>query len=65
ARAAALGLYGYARNLPDGRVEVMAEGDVERIKQLAEALCPPGARCKIAEMSWEEYKGEFKDFEVL
>lgn len=65
ARAAALGLYGYARNLPDGRVEVMAEGDVERIRQLAEALCPPGARCKIAEMSWEEYKGEFKDFEVL
>jgi acylphosphatase len=30
--AAALGLEGYARNLPDGRVEVLACGDEESVE---------------------------------
>ena len=33
-RALALGLAGYARNLADGRVEVIAEGNAESIAQL-------------------------------
>ncbi|MFB6490311.1 MAG: SelD-related putative sulfur metabolism protein [Thermoproteus sp. AZ2] len=65
AKAKALGLYGYAKNLPDGRVEVVVEGDVERIKRLAEVLCPEGANCRVSEMTWEEYRGEFKDFDIL
>ncbi|WP_133501184.1 acylphosphatase [Cognatilysobacter terrigena] len=41
-----LGLTGHARNLPDGRVEVVAHGDVAAIEALAEwlALGPPHAR---------------------
>ncbi|MGD2055822.1 MAG: acylphosphatase [Gammaproteobacteria bacterium] len=45
-RALALGVSGYARNLPDGRVEVLACGPREAV----EALChwlqegPPAAR---------------------
>lgn len=38
-RALELGLRGYAKNLVDGRVEVVAEGDegaVEKLKQLLE-----------------------------
>ncbi|HJR74472.1 MAG TPA: acylphosphatase [Luteimonas sp.] len=41
-----LGLRGYARNLADGRVEVLAIGDVERVDVLARWLerGPPMAR---------------------
>jgi acylphosphatase len=38
AQANALGLRGYARNLSDGRVEVLAVGDTDAIERLAEWL---------------------------
>jgi acylphosphatase len=46
AQALALGLRGHARNLADGRVEVLAVGDVDAIERLAEWLRhgPPLAR---------------------
>ena len=37
-RATALGLSGWARNLADGRVEVYAAGEAERLSDLAAAL---------------------------
>ncbi|HEV8692975.1 MAG TPA: acylphosphatase [Lysobacter sp.] len=45
-QAVALGLRGHARNLPDGRVEVLAVGDPDVIEQLAQWLHygPPLAR---------------------
>ncbi|OIN14034.1 acylphosphatase [Oceanisphaera psychrotolerans] len=33
-----LGVRGYARNLPDGRVEVFAEGEAARVRQLVSWL---------------------------
>jgi acylphosphatase len=33
-----LGVSGYARNLPDGRVEVVAEGDEQALAQLEEEM---------------------------
>ncbi|MHB1616880.1 MAG: acylphosphatase [Metallibacterium sp.] len=46
ARALALGLSGYAQNLPAGRVEVLAQGDDAALDQLAQWLRqgPPAAR---------------------
>ena len=46
ARALALDLDGYARNLPDGRVEVIAQGDDAALDRLAQWLRqgPPAAR---------------------
>ena len=40
------GIHGWARNLPNGRVEVQAEGDAEAIERFERALRqgPPGAR---------------------
>ncbi len=45
-RALALGLSGYAMNLPDGRVEVCAQGADDALDQLARWLRhgPPAAR---------------------
>lgn len=45
-RALELGVRGYARNLPDGRVEVLAVGDVQAVERLFEWLKvgPPSAR---------------------
>jgi acylphosphatase len=34
-QADALGVRGYAKNLPDGRVEVVAEGDPDAVEALA------------------------------
>ena len=44
--AEALGVRGYARNLHDGRVEVLAVGDVQAVERLEEWLKhgPPHAR---------------------
>jgi acylphosphatase len=45
-QARALGVSGYARNLPDGRVEVLACGPDAGVKQLCDWLAqgPPAAR---------------------
>ncbi len=46
AQAERLGLRGWAVNLPDGRVEVLAVGSAEAVQQLAEWLHdgPPAAK---------------------
>jgi acylphosphatase len=45
-RARSLGVTGYARNLPDGRVEVLACGPLARVEELCAWLWrgPPAAR---------------------
>lgn len=52
--ANALGLAGWARNLPDGAVEVAAEGPQASLDALLRRLRrgPPGAKVDGAEESW-------------
>ena len=42
-RALELGLAGWARNLDDGRVEVVAEGPRDALEQLLALLCGDGS----------------------
>ena len=63
---ASLKLGGWVRNLYDGRVEVVAEGEKEQIEVLIGKLKvgPPMARVENVDVSWEGYTGEFKDFRI-
>lgn len=61
-----LGLVGYVRNLPDGRVEVVAEGDEEALRKLID-WCHEGpslARVERVEVRWENPTGEFSGFHI-
>ena len=61
-----LGLRGYVRNLPSGTVEVVAEGEQERVERLVEYLRvgPPGARVKRVVTRWSAYTGSYSSFRV-
>lgn len=64
-QAQALGLTGWVRNLSDGRVEVVAEGEAWRLERLI-AYChdgPPLARVEEVEVVEEPATGEFRSFE--
>jgi selenophosphate synthase/acylphosphatase len=63
ARAKALGLVGYAKNLPDGRVEVVAEGDEERVRKFVEELCRGFEKCRVT-TSYQEPAGGYDDFYI-
>ena len=57
---------GWVRNLPDGRVEAVFEGEEEAVKALIE-FCergPPGARVTRVDLRWENFTGEFDAFKV-
>ncbi len=62
-----IGLKGYVMNLPDGRVEIVAEGEKEKIEGLLEYLRnnkPRLAKVDRIDVKWQEYKGEFDDFRI-
>ena len=66
-QARRLGLYGWVRNLPDGRtVEVVAEGHRAALEELLAHLRrgPPGAHVTGVEVDWEAATGEFHTFGV-
>jgi acylphosphatase len=63
-RARARGLTGWVRNLRDGRVELVAEGDQAAVEDLI-GWChsgPPHATVEQVEVSWEQATGEFDGF---
>ncbi|MFC2169083.1 acylphosphatase [Acidobacteriota bacterium] len=64
--ASSLHLTGWVRNLSDGRVEVLAEGEKEKIEALIGKIKqgPPSARVEDIEKKWGEYLGEFTDFRI-
>ena len=65
-QARALGLNGYVRNLPEGAVEVQAEGERNRLEELIGYLKvgPPGARVEKVVTNWSEYTRNYSGFNV-
>ena len=62
--ARTLGITGYARNLADGAVEIVAEGrrmDLEAFIAWANTG-PPLARVTQVDEEWQEFRGEFGGF---
>ncbi|MEW6350959.1 MAG: acylphosphatase [Thermodesulfobacteriota bacterium] len=60
------GVCGWVRNLPDGRVEAVFEGeqpDVQTVVNWCE-LGPPGGRVDSVQAFTEPYRGEFADFDI-
>ena len=61
-----LGLTGWVRNMPDGRVEAVFEGDEGLVESMV-SWCRKGpsySRVDDVEVTTEEYRGEFSDFGV-
>ena len=64
--ASALGLAGWVRNLPDGRVEISAEGPMDRVQALI-AWCrrgPPSASVEDVDVSFGDPRGEAGGFVI-
>jgi acylphosphatase len=61
-----LGLRGWVRNLPDGRVEAVVEGEEQALRQML-AWCrsgPPGARVDQADARWGTATDELEGFSI-
>ena len=61
-----LALAGWVRNLPNGNVEIVAEGSRENLQMLAAwaHLGPPSAHVTQVREDWLDSTGEFTDFRI-
>lgn len=60
------GVKGWVRNLRDGRVEAVFEGDKQKVDEVID-FChygPPPAKVSSVEVTWGDYTGDFKDFSI-
>ena len=64
--AAELNLGGWVRNLPDGRVEAVFEGDEDAVRRAVEwcRAGPPGAFVERVSLEWQPATGEFEEFRI-
>ncbi|MDQ3076333.1 MAG: acylphosphatase [bacterium] len=65
--ARALGINGAVRNLPDGTVEVVAEGDESKLNDFLTSIKkgPPLSKVDNVKVQWSESTKKFSSFEIL
>lgn len=65
-KAKSLGVTGWVRNLPYGRVEAVIEGSGDAVEKMMEwcRTGTPPARVDHLEVIDEKYTGEFRDFRI-
>jgi acylphosphatase len=64
--AVRIGVGGWVRNLPDGTVQALFEGEKKKVEEII-GWChkgPPGARVSRVDIFWEPYKGDFRQFDI-
>lgn len=64
--AGQFGVTGWTHNLLDGRVEILCEGEKEKVDQFI-AWCKQGspfAKVERVEIEYQPHKGEWKEFQV-
>ncbi len=65
-KAQSAGLTGWVRNLSDGSVGAVFEGEEEKIKRVLDEIRAGegmgAARVDEASVEWEEFRGEFRGF---
>jgi len=64
--ADSLEIKGYADNLPDGRVQIVCEGEEKGIEELINSIknkAPSLSKVEDLQIEYEDYAGEFADFE--
>ena len=61
-----LGVKGWVRNLHDGRVEAVIEGEEEKVREMLDLMKkgPSFALVENMEIQIEDFKNEFKDFRI-
>jgi acylphosphatase len=65
ARATALGLRGWVKNLDDGRVEVLCEGAEHDIKTFLEKITLIfGTYISDTDIEWADATGEYEGFDI-
>jgi acylphosphatase len=64
--ASSLNLTGWVKNLYDGRVEAVIEGDKEKIETLVNKMKegPSWANVENTDLIWEDYTGDYNDFRI-
>lgn len=66
-RAQSLNLTGWVKNLPDGSVEILAEGTRYALEDLV-AWCRQGpSEAEVSDVfpRWQKYQGEFRTFMIV
>lgn len=65
-KAQSLRIKGWVKNLPDGRVETIAEGSSKAIENFIDFLHrgSSAARVENVKVEREKYKGDFKKFQI-
>jgi acylphosphatase len=60
------GVFGWVKNLEDGRVEAVFEGEEEAVKAVVEfcRVGPKGADVASIDVNWETFRGEFEGFAI-
>ncbi len=60
------GIAGWTRNLPDGKVEALLEGEDQQVAAVLEWIWkgPPRAVVRKVEWTEEAYRGESQDFTI-
>ena len=66
-KAQSSGVKGWVKNMPDGRVEAVFEGEENAIKELVDfsRKGPRGALVTDFSVDWEKFVDEFDDFEIV